>query len=230
MGRPCVALCAVALLILSVLCGPLLAQSGIEPPPTDTRIEEAIAEACQTLKKVQKKDGSWVEYPQHEGATTSLAVQALLLAGEPHDSPTIRKAIEALGAAKVNRTYVFGCRAMAYAQLVKHYPTLRRRLASDVIWLTRNQHPDGMWGYKTKNENKRGDSGKLRGDNSVTGFAVLGLRDASLANAGVSDGVWSKLYRHTTDQEERQGRQDPPAAERLGDHHRSEPGQPDDRR
>jgi len=198
MERLCAIPYVVALTVVALLGGPLLAQSGIEPPPTDARIEEAIAEACQTLKKLQKKDGSWVEYAQHEGATTSLAVQALLLAGEPHDSPVIRRSIEALRAAKVDRTYVFGCRAMAYAQLVRHYPTLRRRLASDIIWLTRNQHPDGMWGYKTRSENKRGDTGKPRGDNSVTGFAVLGLRDASLVNSEVSDGVWRKLYRHYT--------------------------------
>ncbi|MBN2581750.1 MAG: DUF4159 domain-containing protein [Planctomycetes bacterium] len=192
MERPRVLLCAIALLVVVLAAPPLLAQSGIEPPPTDTKIEEAIAEACQTLKKLQNKDGSWVEYAQHEGATTSLAVQALLLAGEPYDSVTIRQAIEALGAAKITRTYVMGCRAMAYAQLVRHYPNLRRRLAADAVWLASNQHPDGMWGYLTKSENKG------RGDNSVTGFAVLGLCDASMVNCEVSDGVWTKLYRHYT--------------------------------
>ncbi|NLX59882.1 MAG: DUF4159 domain-containing protein [Phycisphaerae bacterium] len=192
MTRPRILWCASVLLGLALAASSAWAQSGIEPPPTDTKIEEAIAEACQTLKKLQQPDGGWVEYPQHEGATTSLAVQALLLAGEPYDSVTIRQAIEALGAAKITRTYVMGCRAMAYAQLVRHYPNLRHRLAADATWLARNQHDDGMWGYLVKAENKG------RGDNSVTGFAVLGLCDASMANCEVSDSVWTKLFRHYT--------------------------------
>ena len=62
MERSCAALCAVALLILSVLCGLLPAQSGVEPPPTDERIEEAIARACQTPQQIPQQDGSGGEH------------------------------------------------------------------------------------------------------------------------------------------------------------------------
>jgi Domain of unknown function (DUF4159) len=177
-----------------LLATPLAAQSGMHAPVTDARIEEAIARACDTLKKMQRPDdGSWDDYPNYPGATTALAVQALLLAGEPPDSPVIQRAVVALTKTKIEKTYAIACRAMAYSLLVRHYPTLRPRLAADTAWLSRYQNRNGMWTYDP-GRRKKGHEG----DNSNTQFAVIGLRDASLAGIEVSQSVWQKLFKHYT--------------------------------
>jgi hypothetical protein len=181
-----------ALTILVLTAGPLAAQSGTEAPVTDARIDEAIAKACATLKQYQRPDdGSWDDFPQYPGATTALAVQALLLAGEPPDSPVIQKAIIALAKTKIEKTYAVSCRAMAYSLLVNRYPELRPRLAADVSWFVRNQLGNGMWPYGSEERAKNG-----RGDNSLTQFAVIGLRDASLAGIEVPESVWVRLLKH----------------------------------
>ena len=183
-------------LVLALVGAPLAAQSGVDAPTTNQQVDEAIAKACASIKSVQKEDGSWADFywsnDPYLGATTSLAVQALLLAGEPYDSPCIQKAVIALTKYPVDRTYCTACRAMAYALLVPHYPELKARLGADAAWLWNNQRPNGMWGYK---------AGSLKGDtpdNSNTQFAVIGLRDASVAGIEVPDNVWFKLLKHYT--------------------------------
>jgi len=180
----------VVLLVLAFSASGLPAQSGVQPPVTNLKIEEAIGRACQTLKELQGEDGAWDDYAGYPGATTALAVQALLLAGEPHDSPVIQKASVALTRFRIEKTYTVACRAMAYALLSRHYPQLRPKLAADASWLSRNQHGDGMWGYNVRKENKD------RADNSNTQFAVLGLRDASMAGIEISQSTWGRLLKH----------------------------------
>lgn len=189
-GLHTLALAAVLVMVLSPLA---MAQSGVEAPATNAKINEAIANAAKTLKELQRDDGSWDDYHGYPGAVTALVVQALLLAGEPYDSSTIRNAIEALQSYRIEKTYARACRAMAYAALVKHYPKLRTNLAGDASWLARNQHIDGMWGYKTRRINDG------RADNSNTQFAVIGLRDASLAGIEVRNSVWGRLHKHYRD-------------------------------
>ncbi len=181
-----------AALVVLVVGSSAWSQSGAQVPVTDQRIAEAIAKGCDRLKELQRDDGSWAMYPDFTGATTSLAVQALLLAGEPPDSPCIQKAAVALSRMKVERTYAVACRAMAYALLTKHYPKLKSKLAGDAHWLSRNQLPSGMWGYKSRRESNRGD-------NSNTQFAVIGLRDASLAGVEVGRRTWGRLRQHYTE-------------------------------
>lgn len=167
------------------------AQSIEEPLPDDSRVENAIAEACYKLKKYQREDGSWVDYYRYDGATTALALQALLLAGEPPASECIKKGIEALGRYNPEETYTRSLRAMTYALLVKDYPKLRSKLAADAAWLARIQKPDGMWNYGTHRD-------KGLPDNSNTQFAVLGLRDAASANIEIPSTAWKRLYTHYT--------------------------------
>ncbi len=185
----------IALAALLTMAGlppaPATAQSGVEPPPASAEVEEAIAKACQTLKQVQREDGSWVDYPGYEGASTALAIQALVLAGEPKDSPHIKRGIEALKRYNPTRTYSRSIRAMAYALLAREYPQLRSRLSADAAWLVRNQKPDGMWNYGD-------DHAGGKTDNSNTQFAVLGLRDAASANIEIPAVAWRRLYTHYT--------------------------------
>ena len=183
---------ACAMILLTMLTQPLAyAQSGVEPPATSANVEEAIAQACQTLKRFQRDDGSWVEYPGYNGATTALAIQALLLAGEPKDSPHIKRGIVALTKYNPTETYTRSLRAMAYALLVADYPELRPKLLAEAQWLAQQQKPDGMWNYGDKRATGRPD-------NSNTQFAVLGLRDAASANIEINPTTWKRLYTHYT--------------------------------
>ena len=179
--------------LVLALAAPLAAQSGVETAQSNAKIEEAIAQACDKLKEVQKDDGSWTDYRGYPGATTALAVQALLLAGEPYDSPCIKKAAVALTRIKITKTYAMACRAMAYALLVPHYPALKANLGQDAGWLAQNQHMSGMWGYVALS-----DKNSSWEDNSNTQFAVIGLRDASGAGVEVAETVWMRLLKHYT--------------------------------
>ncbi len=190
-----------AVLVLLVAGSPAAAQTapssvtmmGNTPPPPSEKIEEAVANACETLKDLQQNDGSWADYPGFAGATTALVVQALALAGEPLDSPCMVKAMHALEEYNIQQTYSRACRAMAYAQLIQQYPKLRSKLASDAAWLVSTQQADGMWSYPTVGGTKIAVN-----DNSNTQFAVLGLRAAASCNIEIPNSTWAAIRSHYT--------------------------------
>ena len=66
---------------------------------TAAQVERAIRAGVSFLKTQQTPDGSWPNLRnqhQHPAGTTALIVHALLTAGEPADSETIRPALDYL--------------------------------------------------------------------------------------------------------------------------------------
>lgn len=165
---------------------------------THEQVERAIREAVRYLKKEQNKDtGGWKDYNGGDGrwktGTTSLATLALLTAGEPTDSPTIRSALDYLrrwGPDQLNCTYTVSLQTMVYAAADPKNDL--NRIVANVQWLERAQikPADGIpWpGAWTYDLEKRSHG---QADNSNTQYALLGLHTASEVGVQVKSEVWN---------------------------------------
>ena len=82
-------------------------------------VERAIRDGMRFLKSKQRTDGSWTDIEQDaRTGPTSLAVLALLAAGEKPDSPAIERALELLRGSRpedLHSTYAIALQAMVFA-------------------------------------------------------------------------------------------------------------------
>lgn len=159
---------------------------------TREEVERAIREGVRFLKQEQRGDGSWsdVDNDAHTGST-SLVTLALLTAGEPVNSVTIRRALGYLrnfGPDELKSTYAVSLQTMVFAAAEPERDQLK--LVANVEWLTRAQiRPNdrinwpGSWTYSViKNRN---------GDNSNSQYALLGLHAANEVGIPVRPDVWT---------------------------------------
>ncbi len=169
----------------------------IEPrrSPFEEQITRAIREGVRFLKGQQRIDGSWpdIELDAKTG-TTSLVTLALLTAGEPTDSPSIRKALSELrshSANQLNNTYAISLQTLVFAAAAASED--RTRIAANVAWLVRaqigpaDQVPwPGSWTYAAR----RGRPG----DNSNSQYALMALNAAQETGIDVRPQVWSLAH------------------------------------
>lgn len=171
--------------------GPLLT-SPVRGAVTREEVERAIKEGVRFLKQEQRGDGSWsdVDNDAHTGST-SLVTLALLTAGEPVNSPTIRRALGYLrnfGPDELKSTYAVSLQTMVFAAAEPERDQLK--LVANVEWLTRAQirpadrvNWPGSWTYSViKNRH---------GDNSNSQYALLGLHAANEVGIPVRPDVWT---------------------------------------
>jgi hypothetical protein len=171
--------------------GPILT-SPAQGAVTREEVEHAIREGVRFLKQEQRQDGSWsdVDNDAHTGST-SLVTLALLTAGEPVKSPTIRRALTYLrnfGPDELKSTYAVALQTMVFAAAEPERDQLK--LVANVEWLTRAQirpadrvNWPGSWTYSVvKNRH---------GDNSNTQYALLGLNAANEVGIPVRPEVWT---------------------------------------
>ncbi len=108
---------------------------------TSQEVERAIHDGVRFLKDQQRADGSWAEVENKANTgTTSLVTLALLTAGEPADSPTIRAALDYLrhfGPQQLRNTYAIGLQTMALAAADPERDRLR--ILANVDWLENAQ-------------------------------------------------------------------------------------------
>jgi len=157
------------------------------------QVERAIREGIRFLNANQRDDGSWSDDIENKAPTgmTSRVTLALLTAGEKPDSPAIRKALEFLrrfGPGDLHSTYAISLQTMVFAQAEPERDQLR--IAANVRWREQAQiKPNepvsgpGSWTYS--------DSKPVRGDNSNSQYALLGLDAASEAGVPVKPEVWA---------------------------------------
>lgn len=159
---------------------------------TREEVERAIREGVRFLKQEQRGDGSWsdVDNDAHTGST-SLVTLALLTAGEPVNSQTIRRALVYLrnfGPDELKSTYAVALQTMVFAAAEPERDQLK--LVANVEWLTRAQirpadrvNWPGSWTYSViKNRH---------GDNSNSQYALLGLHAANEVGIPVRPDVWT---------------------------------------
>jgi beta-lactamase regulating signal transducer with metallopeptidase domain len=194
--------------------------STAKPPVTDPfaqKVQAAIARGRSLLAGAQNPDGSFVyrnseagplifapgarpqetgNSPRYSIGATSLAVLALLNAGERPDAPVITKSLDFLRHAPATATYFSTYEnSLEIAALVaaKTGDRDRGRITSLAQSLEKEQirrgSLAGLWNYGVRD--KAG-----AGDNSNTQFALFGLHAAAVAGIPIKRETWERSCDH----------------------------------
>jgi len=169
----------------------------IEPQDlTDREIEWAVEAIKDGLYQRQNEKGTWERrYPQgalshlnsHQGGQTSLAVFALISAGESYQEKSLQPALDFLLSHKSDYTYVRSLRAHLWAGLPRRFA---KALDRERQWLIRHyDFNSGSWNY-TASPMRSGY------DNSLTQYGVLGLWEAAKRGLDVPDRLWKRVEEH----------------------------------
>jgi len=183
-----------AVMLVHLAAGGAWAQAAREVMDQD--IDRRIDELKRFLYAYQLANGLWpnagesrmASYQVPAGGTTTIAVFALLEAGENPKSEKMKLAVEKLAKLNPNdNLYVHAFRAMAMGQVVamdKDSP-YKQQLRGDLEWLIRHGKPPnaaaaGAWGYAGP---------EATGDNSCSQIALLALWEADRAGVEIDAAV-----------------------------------------
>jgi len=196
-----------SLILLILTAAVSLPANGAGADLDEATVLRAIEHARRHLLSTQEPDGTWGDGGVGQRARltlgrTALCTYALLQAGESPNNAAVRRAADALAAAKMTGTYNVSLRCMVAAKLASWERTgkFRRRMNQDAAFLQKSNLPNGQWTY-TRVERPDPDvpnAAVPRGDNSNSQFAVLALREAHYAGARVPRQFWSKLEAYWT--------------------------------
>ncbi len=160
--------------------------------PFGEDVTHAMQGGVKFLLSKQRADGSWADVEKDAGTgVTSLAVLALLAAGEKSDSPAIQKALEGLrafGPEQLRSTYAISLQTMVFAaaEPAKDEARIRRNvewLEEAQIKLGENPFRPGSWSYA--------QSKVRQGDNSNSQYALTALHAAREVGIPVKPTVWA---------------------------------------
>ena len=176
-------------IIATLLTAVVVGQSA-QAQLTPDAVRKAIARGADFLKRQQdRSDGSWPEAPFPAGGVSSLVMLALLESGTPPDDPIIDRGLRYLRTIKPANTYVVSLQTMVYC--LARPDDDKGRIRENVHWLEESQIKQGgtagMWGYGAQN---------MRGDNSNSQYALLGLREAAEIGERVDPEVWRRAREH----------------------------------
>lgn len=182
------------------LCAVLWISSGVSVLAHADLTDAEIGQATQILKQWiyehQEDDGSWEDgrgtphAQRHTGGKTSLAVLAMLYAGESFQSEHGQKggvaaALKWLERNPVWGTYTYAIRAHVWAALPDAYgPRLRR----DAQFLMK-AHRKGLFDYDSPPRPRRID-------HSVTQYGVLGLWEYVKRGGNIPQSFWRDTANH----------------------------------
>lgn len=160
--------------------------------PLVEQVRKAIEDGKKFLRERQRVSGdvgNWedgVEVQEVDGGFTSLALIALLTAGEKPTAPVIQRGLKYLRNVKVSHTYVVGLMTIVFAEAGQ--PEDKLLIQRNVDWLVEARVMDGGkllgWNY-TK-------GGRIP-DNSNTQYALLGLYAGKQAGATVKREAWESV-------------------------------------
>ena len=167
---------------------------------TAAQVQQAIGRGVAFLKSQQRPDGSWPDLKnqhQHPAGTTALIAHALITAGEPIDSPAIRRAVanlERFTADEIDGNYAVGLQTMVFCEADPR--RLAPRIAANVAWVEAAQIREGdeskggwpgLWAHTSNRKTE-----VRPGDDSSTQYALLGLDAAARAGFRVSPETWRR--------------------------------------
>ena len=179
------------LFIIFAVTAPIYAQ--VEPAQVTTgMIKDRIDILTQAIIDDQQPDGSW-NYSGHTAGATALHLLALSTAGLTEKHPSVQKGIAYLQENFPDGdTYSIGMYACAFQAIDQRKYKQEIKKAAD--WLISHQN-EGTWNY----------SGNAAGDNSVTQFAILGLKAAVDAGITVKKAVFQRTAKHFIDTQNKDG-------------------------
>src|SRR5581483_3317988 len=135
-----------SLLMVAILLG-MAATPALAEDALVEKVRLAIKNGKGYLLGQQRDNGSWENNASalhHPGGATSLAILALLTAGESPKSEAIQKGLKYLRGIPPSQTYVVALQTMAFAQAGEAED--RERIQRNVQWLIEAQKDTG-WGY-----------------------------------------------------------------------------------
>lgn len=163
---------------------------------TEKEVRGTMRELVRYIYSERNNDGIWENKhgSGHSfGGPTSMAVLALLSAGESYQNPKIKPAIEWLKQANLTGTYAIAMRAHVWAKLPNDF---KRYLKRDAEWLERkgaNKH--GLFRYSARSAAGSGFDA-TNWDNSANQYGMLGLWEASKRGVRVKPAFWRKAALH----------------------------------
>ena len=194
-------------------------------------VDAAIDRGVGWLRKAQKADGSFADYPGYEGATSAFAYHTLRVCGADRDDPAAKRAWDAARKAYAKeslQTYSAAIYLMAIAShgepVAKATDDRDVRLSSeDAKWareiagcLAGAQDLRGVWSYDVATYARPsgsgagsvahpggGSSGPY--DHSNTQYALLGLKAAARCGVPIDPSVWSRSLEHFLAEQEKSG-------------------------
>jgi hypothetical protein len=152
-------------------------------------VRKSIERGVTFLKRQQRPDGSWTQYPSENGGKTALCTLALLNSGVDPEDDSIKNALNFLRKIPVQRTYTVSLQTMVLC-LAGRKSDLSL-VTRNVKWLQEAQintdSSKGGWSYSI---------GSRDPDNSNSQFALLGLYEAERAGVSVSSQTWRLAKAH----------------------------------
>ena len=154
-------------------------------------VRMSISGGISYLEELQRKDGSWVEFPGYDPGTTALAALALLTAGVDKKTPCLAKALDYLRRPLPEsryQTYPISLQTMVLCQAEPERD--RDLIEQNVQWLLARQFKTnnifrGGWSYVGLQQ----EFGQV--DNSNSQFAILALYEAERIGVRIPDGIWT---------------------------------------
>ena len=167
---------------------------------TAAQVRAAIDKGVAYLKREQKPNGAWDEYPNNPGGETALCTLALLNAGVPVDDDQMKRALDYVRSLTPDQTYVIALQTMVLcmADPKKDLLTIRRNVQSLEEWQITDPASGrkGAWSY---------GPGRPGGDNSNSQFAMLALYEAERVGVPASDRTWSFALEYWLSQQNHDG-------------------------
>ncbi|MEX2672065.1 MAG: DUF4159 domain-containing protein [Phycisphaeraceae bacterium] len=184
---------ALALILFALAWSTLIPATVAHAQVTDDQVQAGIDRLVQQIYDAQNDRGTWDPpergsdhtYGANWGGTTALMTFALITAGESHQDPRLKPAIEFLKQADIIGTYAVAFRAHLWAALPDEFGQYLRR---DVQWLVGALGP---YGYDYTDTPRDG-----RVDNSVTQYGVLGVWEGAKRGIPVPNRYWSAVQEH----------------------------------
>jgi hypothetical protein len=181
----------IAVLLLCVIGVTPAAAAKPQKEALADQVKKAIDHGRKFLRDEQTAGGDWekdVNSKTRHGGWTSLALLALLNAGENPKSDVIQKGLRFLRSVEPNDTYVVGLQTMVFAEA--GFVEDRVRIQRNVDWLVKMRVMRGNdlqgWGYPDRVGNKSAD-------NSNTQYALLGLWAGKSGGATINRAVWESI-------------------------------------
>jgi len=189
----------ITLFSISALILGVVRTSPAQERVTPEQVDQSIKKAIEYFIKTQKADGSWEEtaapVPFHGGATqwggrTALAAYSMLAAGQSHQSPAMKKAVQWLKEQSekktMNLTYSIGMRANVWLFVPMDASVKKALVADREMLLTHAQKsPRGFYSYEC------GSGGES--DTSNSQYGVLGLWALEQLGGEIPTDVWTKI-------------------------------------
>jgi hypothetical protein len=159
---------------------------------TSMMIQNKVKALITDILEKQNPDGSW-SYSGHDSGATALYLLALSTAGLTEKHPAIQKGVAYLIQHFPDKdVYSIGMYAVALRSIDQR--KYKNEIKKAAVWLIKTTHK-GTWNYH----------GSGPGDNSVTQFAILGLKAAKEAGIDVPKRFFNSSARHFVNSQSKDG-------------------------